>query len=168
MAINGDHSIFRLNSGGITTETATSDKVEFDGTAAVPDARSHITSIRIVQQMIDNDNPIPGSQDAPGSQDVGNAPDLLEIKGYFDETGGQSLAVNSFMVWMRNAKKTKTLYPHGGFGFRSNKRDEYNVTPTSAGGYQLLRFEIEDVLEFSQPKFTILMKFVGDKTLLGI
>ena len=168
MAENGTHSIFRLTSGSpLHTETAVSDKIEFDDDAAVPDSKGHVVSIRSVMQMIDNDNPTPGAQDAPGSQDVGNAPDVIEIKGYFDETGGATTSIGNIRTWMRNAKKIKTLYPHGRFGFRSDSRSEFNVTPTTAGGYQLIYFDVEDVLEFAQPKFTIRLKFVGDKTLLG-
>ena len=168
MAENGTHSIFRLTSGSpLHTETAVSDKIEFDDDAAVPDSKGHVVSIRSVLQMIDNDNPTPGAQDAPGSQDVGNAPDVIEIKGYFDETGGATTSIGNIRTWMRNAKKIKTLYPHGRFGFRSDSRSEFDVTPTTAGGYQLIYFDVEDVLEFAQPKFTIRLKFVGDKTLLG-
>lgn len=167
MAINGTHSIFRLTTIGISTETATSDKVEFDDDATVPDGRSHITSIRPVFQMIDNDNPVPGSTDSPGSQDVGNAPMFLELEGYFEESGGQSFAVTSLENWMTNAKKIKTDYPFGRFGFRSDERDEFNVTPDSTGGYQLVYFEMRDIQDIPQPKFIIRLKFSGDFTLLG-
>lgn len=167
MAINGTHSIFRLTNNTLTTETQVSDKVEFDGDAAVPDGKSKIISIRPIMQMIDNDNPVPGSEDAPGSQDVGNAPAYIEIKGYFDETGGQALGPTTFRNWMRNAKKVKTHYPYGRFGFRSNDRDEFDAVCDSTGGYQLVHFEMEDVVDVSQPKFMARLKFVGDFTLLG-
>ena len=169
MVTNGTHSIFRLTSAApLHIEDNVSDKVEFDGDAVVPDSKGRIISIKPIMRMIDNDNPVPGSQDAPGSQDVGNAPDFIEIRGYFDEATGKSLGPTSLRNWMRNPKKIKTLYPHGRFGFRSNVRDEWNVTPDTTGGYQLIYFDLDDTVELNQPKFLIRLKFVADKTLLGV
>jgi hypothetical protein len=169
MAVNGDHSIFRMTTAGDNTETLIlTDKIEFDGDHVVPDARSHITSIKPRMGAINTDNPNPGSQDSPNSQDTGNAPTLIQIDGYFYEDSGTAQGIAKFRDWMRNVKVVKTDYPKGRFGFRSDSRPEFNVTPTSTSGYQLMSFEIDDIVEWNKQFFTVVLKHVGDASALGV
>lgn len=162
MAVNGQHSIFRVTTAGQTETTLVTDKIEFDDDNAVPDARSFIISIKPIFQAINTDNPNPGSQNMPNSQDTGNAPVIIELKGYFDENAGVAGGIKKFRTWMTGAKVIKTLYPKGRFGFRSDDRTEYNVAPSTTSGYQLVHFELEDVGEFNLIPFVCRLKFVGD------
>jgi len=164
----GIHAIFRLTTGGNNTEALVSDKIEFNGDAVVPDSRAFLDSIRPVYQAVNTDTPNPGSQNSPNSQDTGNVPFILELKGHFDETGGTTLGINTLNNWSENPKVIKTLYPKGRFGFRSDERDEYNVTPVASGGYQLTFIDMIDVLEFSRIEFTLRLKFVGDMNIRGV
>lgn len=163
MAVNGGASIFRLSSAGNNTETLVSDKIEFGGDAMIPDAKWFLTSVRPVYTAINTDNPNPGSTKSPNSQDTGNAPFMLELKGYFDESSSTTLGISTFIVnWIQNRKVVKTHYPKGRFGFRSDDRPEFNVTPDSTGGYQFVSFDAVDPIEEPKTRFTILLKFVGD------
>jgi hypothetical protein len=163
MAVNGTHAIIRYTSGGQTETTILTDKIEFDDDNLVPDARSHIKSIRPIMSVINTDNANPGSLDSPNSQDTGRAPTFVEIKGYFDEKDGTAAGIESLKDWMNEPNVIKTLYPKGRFGFRSNDRSEWNMVPTADGGYQITHFEIEDIVEFNNPQFIIRLKYVGDK-----
>jgi len=163
MAVNGKHCIFRLTDGTNTTETSVSDKIEFDNDNAVPDARAHIISIKPTMQAINTDNPNPGSQASPNSQDTGNAPIMLELKGYFDENAGVAAGIETVKDWMNAAKVIKTLYPKGRFGFRSSDRAEWNIVPVATSGYQIVHFELEDVVEYNIIPFIIRLKHVGAK-----
>lgn len=165
MAINGKHSIFRVSSSGQTETTVATDKIEFDDNNIVPDARSHIISIRPIHQVVNTDNPNPGSQNLPNSQDTGNAPIIVEIKGYFDENAGVAGAILKLREWVTGKKVVKTTFPKGRFGFRSDDRTEWNAVPITTGGYHLVHFELEDVVEFNIIPFVIRLKFVGSPTL---
>lgn len=164
MAVAGTHSIFKLDATK-TTETAATDKIEFDGTAATPDARSHLTSIRPILNAINTDNPNPGSQDFPNSQDTGNAPFILELEGYFDESGGTALGIDKFRTWLMSSRVLKSNYPKGVFGFRSDTRPEFDIVPTTLGGYQVIHFELKDTLEYSTIPFMCRLKYVGEVSL---
>lgn len=162
MTIEGTHSIFRVTTVGQTETTLTIDKIEFDDDNNTPDARSFIVSIKPIMQAINTDNPNPGSRNMPNSQDTGNAPIMLELKGYFDENAGVAGGIALFRSWMTGAKVIKTLYPKGRFGFRSDDRGEFDIAPSTTSGYQLVHFELEDVVEYNIIPFVCRLKFVGD------
>lgn len=168
MAIDGNVSIFRLTSGG-QTETLVSDKVEFDNDNAVPDSSAHVISAKHSMGIIDTKNPNPGSQDAPSGPDSGNRNPTVELRGYFDEKSGDTLAITSLVNWLRSAKVIKTLYPKGRFGYRNNVRDEFDVVPTTLGGYKITAFETDERYEYlGIVPFFIQLTFYGDHTLLGV
>ena len=169
MAINGAHSIFRLTIAPSNTETLVTDKIEFDGTATEPDNKGRITSIRVVTAVISTENQNPGSQDSANSQDTGKTPLILEIHGFFDESvSGKADGIARLRDWWREAKKIKTLYPKGRFGFRSDGRPEYNLTPDATTGYILLAVDITDTVSVSKPDFIIHLKHDGDVQKLGL
>jgi len=97
MAIDGNICIFRLTSGAGTTETAVTDKVEFDtsstnGASTVPDARSHIETYKVILSLVTQENPNPNTNNPNSLQDTGLAIVEYEITGFFDGTGGTALA----------------------------------------------------------------------------
>jgi len=167
MAINGTHAIFRLTTGSPSTETGTTDKIEFNGTPVVPDARGFLDSIRPVYQAIDTQLPNPGSQDSPTLPDTGNAPFILELKGHFDEGTGTAGGINTLSTWSQEPKVIKTLYPKGRFGFRSDERNEYDLTPVPTSGYHLTSIDILDPLESPRIDFVIRLTHEGDLSLRG-
>jgi len=169
MAINGEHSIFRLSTSGISDETSTSDKIEFDGDAIIPDAKSHITGIHPIYRAVKTENPNPGSQDSSAGQDTGNAPFSLKLTGFIDKTSGSALAISSlFNVWQRQPKVIKTHYPKGRFGFRSDDVPYWNVTPGTTGGYRFVGIEYPYKPGITgQIPFILTLDFYGDMSLLG-
>ena len=170
MAINGEHSIFRLTSAGLNTETLVSDKIEFDGNAVVPDAKSSITDIKPIYNAVKTENPNPGSQDSSSGQDTGNAPFTIEITGFIDRSSGTALGISSiFRPWMRQAKVIKTHYPKGRFGFRSTQFPEFNVTPGATGGFKFSHIEFPYKCGTTgQFPFVLTLDFYGDMSLLGV
>jgi len=170
MAIHGEHSIFRLTTSGLNTETLVSDKIEFDGSAVIPDAKSHITDIKPVYNAIKTENPNPGSQNSSSGQDTGNAPFSIEIRGFIDKSSGSALGISSiFRVWMKQDKVVKTDYPKGRFGFRSTQFPEFNATPGTTGGYRFSHIEFPyKTGTTGRINFILTLDFYGDMTLLGV
>ena len=90
-----------------------------------------------------------------------------EITGFFDGTGGTSLAVAQFRDWLRE-DKTNATYPFGRFGIRNDQRAEYNVVSTSTKGLMLEHFETNEEYEYTgRTGFTIRLRFNGDISGLG-
>lgn len=169
MAINGTVSIYRLTTSGLNTETLVSDKVEFDGTHLIPDAKSFILGMHAPFNAIDTDNPRPGQQDPVKAQDTGNQPLVITISGYFDEKAGDALGIASFRNWMRTAKIIKTDYPFGRHGLRNNIRPEFNLTPDATAGYKIINFETDETYAFlGFVPFQCKLRFDGDFTRLGL
>ena len=169
MAINGNISLFRLTDAISTSETAVTDKIEFDNDNVIPDSKSHILGMRPVFAAIETDNTNPGSQDPVKAQDTGNFPLIIELTGYFNEKAGDALGIATFRNWMRTAKVIKTLYPRGRMGLRNNIRPEFNVLPASTGGYRLVAFELDERYEFlGIVPFVCRLRFDGLFTLVGL
>ena len=172
MAINGNICIFRLTSGGGTTETAVTDKIEFDtsatnGASTQPDARSHIETYKVILSLVTQENPNPNTNNPNSLQDTGLAVVEYELSGFFDSTGGTANAIEDFRDWLTSAK-TDSAYPFGRFGIRNDQRDEYNVVPTSARGLMLEHFETGDEYEFTgRTPFTVKLRYNGDISGLG-
>lgn len=172
MAINGNICLFRLTSGGGTTETAVTDKIEFDtsatnGASTQPDARSHVDTFNVILTLVTQENPVPDTNDPSGLQDTGLATVQYELTGFFDGKGGTAGAVEDFRDWLTNPK-TDTAYPFGRFGIRNDQRPEYDVVPTSARGLLLEHFETTDVYEFTgKTGFTVRLRYNGAISGLG-
>lgn len=167
MAENGTASIFRVTTSG-QTETLVTDKVDMGSGAVTPDAKTHLVRMKPRMQIIETENPNPGSQDAPTRQDVGNAPLIVDIWGYFKEQSGDALAITTFRNWMKSPKIIKNLFQKGRFGLRNNIRPEFDCTPDNTGGYQLVVFETDERYDFlGIVPFYCQLKFYGDFDRLG-
>ena len=162
MAETGNICIFRDGA-----ETGATEKVDFDGDSATPDARSHIETYGITMTLVTQENPVPDTNNPSGLQDTGLAIVEYEITGFFDSTGGTANAIEDIRDWL-TSPKTDTAYPFGRYGIRNDQRDEYNVVPTSARGLMIEHFETGDEYEFTgRTPFTIKLRYNGDISGLG-
>ena len=172
MAINGNICIFRLTSGGGTTETAVTDKIEFDtsatnGASTQPDARSHIETYKVILSLVTQENPNPNTNNPNSLQDTGLAIVHYEITGFFDRTGETPLGIRNFRNWLRQ-DKTSTSFPFARFGIRNDQRAEFDVVPTTTEGLMLEHFETQDEYEYTgRTSFTARLRFNGNITNLG-
>ena len=105
MAETGNICIFR---DGV--ETSATEKVDFDGDSATPDAKSHIETYNMTMTLVTQENPVPDSNNPSGLQDTGLAIVQYEITGFFDGTGGTPLGIAQFVDWMRE-DKTSSSFP---------------------------------------------------------
>jgi len=162
MAEKGNICIFR---DGV--ETSATEKVDFDGDAVVPDAKSHIETYNVTMTLVAQENPVPDTNNPSGLQDTGLAVCSYEITGFFDGTGGTALGIAQFRDWLRE-DKTNPTYPFGRFGIRNDQRAEYNVVSTSTKGLMLEHFETNEEYEYTgRTGFTIRLRFNGDISGLG-
>ena len=162
MAETGNICIFRDGA-----ETSASEKVDFDGDSATPDARSHIETYNVTMTLVTQENPVPDTNNPSGLQDTGLAIVQYEITGFFDGTGGTALGIAQFRDWLRE-DKTSTSYPFGRFGIRNDQRAEYNVVSSATKGLMLEHFETHDEYEYTgRTGFTIRLRFNGAISGLG-
>ena len=162
MAEKGNICIFR---DGV--ETSATEKVDFDGDAVVPDAKSHIETYNVTMTLVTQENPVPDTNNPSGLQDTGLAVCSYEITGFFDGTGGTALGIALFRDWLRE-DKTNATYPFGRFGIRNDQRAEYNVVSTSTKGLMLEHFETNEEYEYTgRTGFTVRLRFNGDISGLG-
>ncbi len=176
MAIDGNISVYRFTTDG-QTETAISDKVEFDesatnGVSVTPDARSHVESVKISMKKIHTEQPIPGSNDPINIQDTGLGVVTVTLKGYFDENTGTALGIDDITTWMVEAGQNVALFK-GRFGLRMDERPEFNALPDgtapNARGYNLIDFDIGEIdQEFpAHIPFVLVLQYNGDIAQLG-
>ena len=162
MAETGNICIFR---DGV--ETSATEKVDFDGDSATPDAKSHIETYNITLTLVTQENPVPDSNNPSGLQDTGLAIVQYEITGFFDGTGGTALGIAQFRDWLRE-DKTNATYPFVRFGIRNDQRAEYNVVSEATQGLMLEHFETNDEYEYTgRTGFTVRLRFYGDISELG-
>lgn len=159
MAINGTFSIFRFTSGG-ETETTITDKIEFNGDAATPDARSFIQNVKPILSLIGQENETPDSNNPSNLDETGLAFVGLEIRGYFK--GNEStrpLAMREFRDWLKEGDQKTATYPHGRFGFRNNIDNEYDLAPSATSGYLLEYFDTDQDYTTKRYEFLIKLRF---------
>ena len=162
MAETGNICIFR---DGV--ETSATEKVDFDGDSATPDAKSHIETYGVTMTLVTQENPVPDSNNPSGLQDTGLAIVQYEITGFFDGTGGTPLGIRNLRNWLRQ-DKTNTSFPFGRYGIRNDQRDEFDVVPQTTQGLMLEHFETNDEYEYTgRTGFTIRLRFNGDISGLG-
>ena len=162
MAETGNICIFR---DGV--ETSATEKVDFDGDSATPDAKSHIETYGVTMTLVTQENPVPDSNNPSGLQDTGLAVVQYELTGFFDGTGSTALGIAQFRDWLRE-DKTNPTYPFGRFGIRNDQRAEFNVVSTSTKGLILEHFETNEEYEYTgRTGFTIRLRFNGDISGLG-
>ena len=164
MAETGNICIFR---DSVETDASATNKIDFDGDSATPDARSHIETYNVTMTLVTQENPVHDTNNPSGLQDTGLAVVQYEITGFFDGTGGTPLGIRNFRNWLRE-DKTSTSFPFGRFGIRNDQRDEFDVVPTTTKGLMLEHFETQDEYEFTgRTPFTIRLRFNGDISGLG-
>ena len=144
------------------------DRVEFDGTAATPDAYSHISNYKVIMSLVTQENPNPNTNNPNSLQDTGLAVVEYEITGFFDaKTDSTPAAIAQFRDWLREPKTT-TLLPFGQFGIRNDRRPEYDLVPSADEGLILEHFECDEDYEFiGQVPFNIKLRYNGDISALG-
>jgi len=165
MAVNGTFSIFRLTLTGAANdeETDVSDKVEFDGDALTPDAKSHIQHVKPILSLIGQENTNPDSDNGNSIDETGLAFVGLEITGFLDgNTSASPIAIRSIRNWFKSKDQKIAAYPHGRFGWRNNKNNEFDLTPSSTSGYVIEHFECdEDYESGNRFPFVIKLRFQG-------
>jgi len=143
MAVNGTVSIYRLTTSG-QEETDVTDKIEFDGDSAVPDAKSFIQRFKGTMSIIGQENPNPDSNNPNFIDETGLAIVQIELWGIFkDLDSTRPAAITTARDWMKEDKRN-TVFPFGRFGIRNNQSDEYDILPSTTYGYVLEHFEIEE------------------------
>ncbi len=178
MAVDGNISVYRFTTDG-QTETALleGEKVEFDtsatnGAPTIPDALSHVESIKVKMEKIHTEQPIPGSNDPINIQDTGLGVITVTLTGYFDESAGTAKGIDDIATWMVEANQSVALFK-GRFGLRMDERPEFNAKPDgtapNARGYNLISFDVGDITtEFpSHIPFVLVLQYNGDIAQLG-
>lgn len=164
MAINGDFSIFRLTTSG-QTETAVSDKVEFNGDAVIPDALSFIKEIVPIMSLIGQENETPDSNNPSNLDETGLAFAGLEIRGYFKgNEDTQPTGINSIKNWLKQGDQKNDDFPEGRFGFRNAINGDFDLVPSSTSGYLLEHFDMTYSYPNRNHNFIIKLRFQGDIT----
>ena len=156
MVLNGVMSIFRFTNPA-DTETAISDKIEFNGNAAVPDAKSFIKTIKPIMSIIGQENETPDSNNPSNIDETGLALVGLEINGYFKANEAtRPLAIRNIRNWFKQGNQKTADFPHGRFGIRNDIDDEFDLAPSATSGYIIEHFEC--VYDYSNRDYPFLLK----------
>ena len=163
MAINGKVSIFRFTET-TNTETSITDKVEFDGNAAVPDGRSGIRSYNINTSRTQTQVSAP-FQETARKPDTGFNGTRYILNVFFDESIAAALAIARIRTWSEEPNSVKGKFKNGRFGIRNEYRPEFNLTPDNTEGYKLVSFEINHDLAYAGIiPGTIILEYSGDRS----
>ena len=158
MAINGQSCIWRD-----TTETLSTDKIEFNGGAVVNEQGNIIqTKFTISSSVAVNE--LPGAVDK--LQDTGVQGITIFVTGSIQDPQVDGLdTAQKFKQWMLE-DKTTTALPKGRFGLRLNDFTALNLTPSNASnnerGYILSNVEfIRDGDTKGKLQFVATLRFNG-------
>lgn len=154
MAINGQSCIWRD-----TTETLSTDKIEFNGGAVVNEQGNIIqTKFTISSSVAVNE--LPGAVDK--LQDTGVQGITIYVTGSIQDPQVDGLdTAQKFKQWMLE-DKTSTALPKGRFGLRLNDFTALNLTPTADRGYILSNIEfIRDGDTKGKLQFVATLRFNG-------
>lgn len=154
MAINGQSCIWRD-----TTETLSTDKIEFNGGAVVNEQGNIIqTKFTISSSVAVNE--LPGAVDK--LQDTGVQGITIFVTGSIQDPQVDGLdTAQKFKQWMLE-DKTSTALPKGRFGLRLNDFTALNLTPTADRGYILSNIEfIRDGDTKGKLQFVATLRFNG-------
>ena len=158
MAINGQSCIWRD-----TTETLSTDKIEFNGGAVVNEQGNIIqTKFTISSSVAVNE--LPGAVDK--LQDTGVQGITIYVTGSIQDPQVNGLdTAQKFKQWMLE-DKTSTALPKGRFGLRLNDFTALNLTPSNASnnerGYILSNVEfIRDGDTKGKLQFVATLRFNG-------
>lgn len=160
MPINGDFAIFRCTNAG-DTETTLTDKIEFEGDAAIPDANSKVVATDIIMSRTETQNSSP-FQEMARKPDTGFSGNRYTIRAFFDESAETAAAIARLIQWYTESNSTIQIFKNGRFGIRNNYRPEFNLTPNNDAGYKLVHLEITQ--EQRTPRLilaTIILEFSG-------
>lgn len=153
----GNAAIFRIDTNGETEVTAKTANqiIEFNGDAGSPDARSKLRSAKIKFTEDISIHPNPNrhlSQVQAGKLGV----QIVTLRGYFT-TPKSAGGITRFFNFMTN-DKTNSALKFGRFGIRVDNMSQLDLTPSTAIGYILQDFEVEDVEEFQdKAEFTAIL-----------
>jgi len=164
MAINGTFSIFRLTSTG-QTETSISDKIEFNGDAVTPDARSFIQTVNPIMSIIGQENDTPDSNNPSHLDETGLAFVGLEIEGYFKANDAtRPFAPRSIRNWLKQGEQKNDDFPNGRFGWRNNIDNEFDLVPSADSGYLLEHWSPFYDYKNHTAKFLMKLRFQNEIT----
>ena len=174
MTQHGNGCIFRCTSTGQTEDTVPTnpftgqlDKIEFDGTAVIPDNTGHLreTSVHAVIGL--SENPKPKINNPNDLQDMGLSSLEYTLVGVV-ENAYATLVSKTFLSWLQDFRKN-TAFSKGRFGIRYNNDPAYNLTPDNTAGYILADyFERQPSQYRTKLEFIAKFRFTGDPTkLLG-
>jgi hypothetical protein len=169
----GNICIYRLNNTGENEASGSVEKIEFDGSSATPDGKSHITNYKVTMSLVTQENPNPDTNNPNSLQDTGLAIVEYDITGFFNSTASATAAagIAQFRDWLREPKTLKSgsgNLPFGRFGIRNDSTDQFDLVPTSARGLILEHFDCDEDYEFTgKSLFTAKLRYNGDITALG-
>tara|TARA_R110000851_G_scaffold302607_2_gene459477 strand:+ start:122 stop:628 length:507 start_codon:yes stop_codon:yes gene_type:complete len=155
MAVNGQSCIWRDS-----TETLSSDKIEFNS-GAVVNEQGRIIQTKFAISSSVAVNEMPGAVDK--LQDTGVQGITIYVTGSIEDpkTSG-ALTAHKFKEWMLEDKTTTSTYPKGRFGLRLNDFDVLNLTPGTDRGYILSNIEfIRDGETKGKLQFVATLRFNG-------
>ena len=155
MAVNGQSCIWRDS-----TETLSSDKIEFNS-GAVVNEQGRIIQTKFTISSSVAVNEMPGAVDK--LQDTGVQGITIYVTGSIEDpkTSG-ALTAHNFKEWMLEDKTTTSTYPKGRFGLRLNDFDVLNLTPGTDRGYILSNIEfIRDGETKGKLQFVATLRFNG-------
>lgn len=159
MAVNGQSAIWRDG-----TETSSSDKIEFNDGAIVPNDSGNVmnTSFSIPTGIAVNERP--GAIDK--LQDTGVSGVTITVTGTIDdpESTGETTA-HRFKTWGLEAKTVVSTFPKGRFGLRLNDFGVFDMTPNTYKGYILQNIDFtRDGITKGKIAFVAVLRFNGDIT----
>ena len=162
MATHGRFVIFRMSDTADTEDSITTDKVEFDGDAQVPDGRSGLVSFNPILSRTTTENPAPFEQFAR-KPDTGFAGTRYTCQVFFDESDGSSAeAIEKIAEWMRQDNAIKGKFKNGRFGVRNDYRPEFDLLPDNTKGYKFVSFDInQELLHHTLVRGTIVLELSG-------
>lgn len=166
--MGGKFVIFRMTNSGDRENNISTDKVEFDGDAQVPDGKSGLVSFSPVISRNPTENPAPFQQVAR-KPDTGFSGNRYTLHVVFDESDGNSAgAIAKIRDWMSEDNFVRSTFREGRFGIRNDYRPEFNLTPNNDAGYKLLHFETsQDLLHHTIVRGVIILEFSGSADRLG-
>ena len=143
----GTAAIYRIDANGDTEATARTANqiVEFGTGATNPDAKSHASfiSFQYLRDVSIHPNP---NRELSQIQDGKLGTIEVTIRGFIEDPSNAGMFAR-VDAWMTNAQANASL-PFGRIGIRWDNSNTFDLTPTSAFGYILFDFKIEDVEEF--------------------
>jgi len=140
----GACAIWTVTSPG-DTETNDANRIEIEGSAAAPDAKTLITYMkpRLGKRRTDQGNAFSNNIN---NQDTGPLPPQVEIGLLFDERTGTALAKAKLRDKIFDLPND--TFPKGRIGWRNDKDPTMNLNPSAGidgAGYKIISFEYDNI-----------------------